>query len=120
MDIKIEMANDVVILIPTGDLVASTAEFFKSQVVKILEKRFVNILIDMSKIIFMDSSGLGACMSVNKSIAEQAGVMVCCGQNEAIVKVFKITHAIKRINVVESRQDGLDKVQDLIAARKSA
>jgi anti-sigma B factor antagonist len=120
MDIKIEMANEVVVLIPIGDLVASTAEFFKSQVAKILEKRFVNILIDMSKIAFMDSSGLGACMSVNKSITEQAGVLVCCGQNEAIAKVFKITHAIKRITVVEGRQEGLAKIHDLIAARKTS
>lgn len=114
MDVKIEMANDVVVLIPTGNLVASTAEFFKSQVAKLLEKRFVHILIDMGKIDFMDSSGLGACMSVNKSIAEQTGVMVCCSQNEAIAKVFKITHAYKRINVVGNRQEGLAKVHELI------
>lgn len=119
MDVKIEMANDVVVLIPTGNLVASTADFFKSQIAKLLEKRFVQILIDMSKIDFMDSSGLGSCISVNKNITEQGGIMVCCGQNEAVAKVFKITHANKRIHVVDNRQEGLTRILELIAAGRT-
>lgn len=120
MDVKIEMLNDVVVLVPVGNLVASTAEFFKSQVDKLLEKRFLHLLIDMSKTDFMDSSGLGACISANKSVAEQGGVMVCCGQNETICKVFKITRANSKISVTTSRQEGVSMVQELAMARRAS
>ncbi|MBI2355353.1 MAG: STAS domain-containing protein [Deltaproteobacteria bacterium] len=118
MDVKIEMFNEVVVLVPVGNLVASTAEFFKSQVAKLLEKRFLLLLIDMSKTDFMDSSGLGACMAAHKSIAEQGGVLVCCNLNDTITKVFKITRAINKINTTEGRQEGIKMVQDLAIARR--
>lgn len=118
MDVKIEMFNEVVVLVPVGNLVASTAEFFKAQVAKLAEKGFFHILIDMSKTDFMDSSGLGACMTVHKGIAEKGGVLVCCNLNDTITKVFKITRAINKINTTQSRQEGIKMVQDLAVARR--
>lgn len=112
MDFKIEMANDVVVLIPSGNLVASETELFKSQVEKLIEKKFRFILLDMSRIDFMDSSGLGSVISVNKLVTGAAGVFACAALQEGVQKVFRVTRADQKIAVTATQSDGLLLIQE--------
>jgi anti-anti-sigma factor len=112
MDFKIEMANDVVLLIPTGNLVASETESFKGQVEKLIEKKFLFVLLDMSKIDFMDSSGLGSVIAVNKLITSIGGIFVCAALQEGVQKVFRVTRADQKIPVTATQSDGLMLIQE--------
>ncbi|MFA7403212.1 MAG: STAS domain-containing protein [Pelobacteraceae bacterium] len=112
MEFKIEMANDVVVLIPTGNLVASETESLKSQVEKLMEKKFRLILLDMSRIDFMDSSGLGSVIAVNKLVTGAGGVFACAALQEGVRKVFRVTRADQKITVAETQSDGLMQIQE--------
>ena len=112
MDFKIEMANDVLVLIPSGNLVASETESFRSQVEKLMEKKFLFILLDMNRIDFMDSSGLGSIIAVNKLIQGSGGVFACAALQEGVRKVFRVTRADQKIAVAENQSDGLLLIQD--------
>jgi len=114
MEISIGMEGDVVIMDITGDLVASTAEELKSQVAKLGEKKFHYILADISKIGFMDSSGLGACMAVHKTLAEKNGLLVLAKPSEAVGKVFRITRADQKLKIAPTKQEGLRMIQNAI------
>lgn len=107
MEINIGMDGDIVIVDITGDLVASTAEDFKGQILKLTEKNFNYILVDMSKINFMDSSGLGTCMAIHKLLNGKEGQLVCAKPNEAIAKVFRITRADQKLNIAATKNDGI-------------
>lgn len=112
MDFKIEMANDVVLLVPSGNLVASETESLKSQVEKLIEKKFRLILLDMSRIDFMDSSGLGSVIAVNKLVTGAGGVFVCAALQEGVQKVFRVTRADQKIAVAATQSDGLLLIQE--------
>ncbi len=112
MEIKVEVDNNVVILRPVGSLVASTAEFLKAQVAKLVEKNYVHVLLDMAKLEFIDSSGLGACIAANKTLAGSEGGLVCTGASEPVRKIFRITRADQKIPFADSRLDGLRILQD--------
>lgn len=112
MEFKIEMANDVVLLIPAGNLVAAETEQFKSQVAKLIEKKFRFILLDMSRIDFMDSSGLGSIIAVNKSVTAAGGIFACAALVEGVQKVFRVTRADQKIAVAASQSDGLLLIQE--------
>jgi anti-anti-sigma factor len=116
MEINIGMDGDVVIMDITGDLVASTAEEFKAQVAKLNEKNFHFILLDMSKVNFMDSSGLGACMAVHKTLTEKKGMLALAKLSEAVGKVFRITRADQKLKVVPTKQEGVKALTDAIIA----
>ncbi|MBK5275129.1 MAG: STAS domain-containing protein [Desulfuromonadales bacterium] len=119
MEIKVEMDNNVVILKPIGNLVASSAEILKTQVAKLLEKNYLYLLLDLSKVDFVDSSGLGACIAVNKTLAAREGVLVCAGANETILKLFRITRADQKITLTASRLDALKFLQDKALLRSA-
>lgn len=108
MEIKLEMDNEVIILKLTGSLVASSAENLKTQVAKLLEKKYRFILLDLGKVDFIDSSGLGACIAINRNLAATQGVLACAGMNENVRKVFRMTRADQKILVFETRQDAVN------------
>lgn len=116
MEISIGMDGDVVIMDITGDLVASTADELKAQVSKLSEKKFHFVLADISKVTFMDSSGLGACMAVHKALLEKNGLLVLARPTEAVAKVFRITRADQKLKVVSAKQDGIKAIHDAIIA----
>jgi anti-sigma B factor antagonist len=113
------MDGDVVIMDLSGDLVASSAESLKAQVVKLSEKKFKYILAEMSKVGFMDSSGLGACMAIHKMLNEKSGLVVWAKPSETVGKVYRLTRADKKLTIAASRQEGLKALQDAIIAGRA-
>ena len=111
MDIKIGMQNDVIIVRLIGNLVASTAENFKKEIDKLLQKNFFRVIVDLSKVDFMDSSGLGACMNSHKLITEKDGALVFVGAKEPVMKIFRITKADQKLNIAATEVEGLMRTQ---------
>jgi anti-sigma B factor antagonist len=119
MEIKLEMDNEVVILKLIGNLVARTAESLEEQIAKLIEKKYLFILLDLGKVDFMDSSGLGACIAINRDLVATAGFLACTGLNDSIRNVFRITHADQKIMIYDVKQNAVsDLMEKMHSARK--
>ncbi len=108
MEIKVELDSDIIFLKLNGSLVASTLEQLKSQIQKLVDKKYVNIVFDMSRVEFVDSSGLGLCISTARDLAGISGKLVCYGLNENVQKLFKMTRADQKIVVMASRMNAFE------------
>ena len=116
MDIKLEMDNEVIILKLFGSLVASSAVGLKDQAAKLIEKKYRYILLDLGKVDFIDSSGLGACIALNRELVAIHGVLACTGLNENVRNVFRMTRADQKILVFDSRHEAVNALLDRISA----
>ncbi len=112
MQINIGMQDNVVVLNLAGDLVASTAENLKTKVTELIKKEFTYIIIEMNKVNFMDSSGLGACIASHKDLSAQNGILVVAGAKEAVKKVFQLTKTDKVINIMPSTLEALKMIHE--------
>jgi anti-sigma B factor antagonist len=119
MEISIGVEGDVVVVDLTGDFVASTAEQFKAQMAKLAEKNFLFVVLNLDKVNFMDSSGLGACMAAHKAFQEKKGALVCAKPSEAVAKIFRVTRADQKLKVAPSRLEAVQSLQVLAAGRPS-
>ena len=81
-----------------------------------IEKNYPFILLDMGKVEFIDSSGLGACISIKRDLAASNGLLVCSGLSETVRKLFRITRADQKIMVLDTAQDGLNALQERMPA----
>jgi anti-sigma B factor antagonist len=106
MEIKLEIDNEVIILKLVGNLVASSADELKSQAGRLIEKKYRFILLDLGRVDFIDSSGLGACMAIKRDLAG-AGLLACTGLCENVRKVFSMTRADQKIMLFDVRQDAV-------------
>lgn len=112
MEIKLDMDNEVVILEPAGNLVASTAEELKAQIARLITKKFLFVLLDLGRVVFIDSSGLGACIGIKRDLAAANGLLVCTGLSESVRKVFHMTRADQKIVIMDSRQNAVAALLD--------
>ncbi len=111
------MDGDVVIMRLHGDLIAATAEALNIQTAKLKEKKFVHVLIDMSGVSFIDSSGLGACIAANRELAGVGGLLVCTGLNDNVRRIFSMTRADRKISVLDSKHQALDILQEKLRGK---
>ena len=114
MEIKLEMDNEVIILKLAGNLVASTAEVLNAQIAKLIEKKYRFILLDLGRVDFIDSSGLGTCIAIKRDLAAKDGLLACTGLSENVRKLFRMTHADQKIMIFDARQDAVDALLERI------
>jgi len=82
----------VTILTVDGDLVIGESEsLFKRTVIRLLEEGKVNLLVDLRKVNFLDSSGLGALVRAMTSSQKEGGQTKLLGAGPQIRKLLEMT-----------------------------
>lgn len=89
------IGNSFVITVDAARIDAAMAIQFKDQVADVARNAKGRILLDLGKVQFVDSSGLGAIVSVKKHAAEGQNFELC-GLTPSVQKVFDLT----RMNAV--------------------
>jgi len=113
IEIDAGIRNDVVILKLKGDLVASTADAVKSKLQKMAEKKLYNFVIVLADISFMDSSGLGVCMAIHKTVLDKKGTLVFAALSDFVKKIFHLTKAEKVFNVAVTANDAIKIIEQI-------
>lgn len=82
---------------PSGRLDVMTAADFRGQVNDIVSvpNPPKHLLVDLNKVTFMDSSGLGALVSALKAMRNSNGDMSICGANDQVEMLFELTSMTK-------------------------
>lgn len=93
MDLQINVRNDYAVPVVdlTGEVDAYTSARFRESIIELIESGAANLVIDMEKVEYIDSSGLGALVGGLKRASERSGKIVIVCNNPQIRKVFEIT-----------------------------
>lgn len=107
MRLKSRTENDVLVLMPMARRIeaASTAEF-KGQVVDWVGQGHTRIVLDLSNVEFIDSSGLGAIISSLKSVGEN-GIFYLSGVQKPVMKLFKLTRMDRVFRIFGTTEEAL-------------
>lgn len=106
LDIQTERDGDKCTVILEGEVDVYTAPRLKEELVTIIGEGCANVIVDMEKVGFIDSSGLGVLVSALRRARERGGVVRIVCSRDNILKIFRIT--------------GLDKVFPIFADRSEA
>ncbi len=74
-----------------GQLIVGNRQELKSAVQEALDHGERRIVIDFSRTGYIDSSGLGALVSISKKVREQGGDLRLSGLNEDLRSLFELT-----------------------------
>lgn len=107
MNFEMHSENGVEIVVPLiRRLDASVALTFKQQVLEVIGQNNKNVLLDFSHVDFIDSSCLGALVSILKSLNGK-GELVLCSLNSNIHNLFQLTRMDRIFSIKDNRQDAL-------------
>lgn len=86
--------NVLVVTLLEKRLDARSASAFKDKMVEFVHRGHHRLALDIHEIEFIDSSGLGAIVSVLKQLGGQ-GDLVICGARDTVTSMFKLTRLDK-------------------------
>jgi len=112
MEITVGVQGDVVILNPKGNLIAATVDAFREQWESLIEKGFLYIVLNLSNVCFMDSSGLSACIALYNCLKTKSGKLVIASPTQAVRKILRITRTDRKFVVSEHEIEGLELIRE--------
>lgn len=102
---QINISGKILSAAPMGELDHHAAERFRTQIDAAFEKAACrHIVLDMSGISFMDSSGIGMIIGRYKKTETRGGKLVLTGMNAEISRLFEISGLSK----IVSREDTVE------------
>lgn len=74
----------------SGELDLVSAPILRENIEKLYAEQACDFVLDLDKVSFMDSTGIGTLVSLNKAIKPNNRIRLCNAQSH-VAKVFKIT-----------------------------
>ncbi|HEY8195987.1 MAG TPA: STAS domain-containing protein [Gemmatimonadales bacterium] len=100
-------SNAVVVVQVEGQLVVGNRHELKELVQAALDKGERRLLVDFSRTGYIDSSGLGALVSISKRIREMGGELRLSGLNDDLRSLFELTKLDTLFAITETPEQAL-------------
>ncbi|MBA3556454.1 MAG: STAS domain-containing protein [Gemmatimonadota bacterium] len=100
-------STGVVMVQVEGQLIVGNRQELKELVQNLTDRGERRILIDFSRTGYIDSSGLGALVSISKRIREMGGELRLAGLNEDLRSLFELTKLDTLFAIAETPQQAL-------------
>lgn len=108
MQVKFTNKGTTLIVGVIGELDHHSAEYIRNKVDgEIIKSSTKNVIFDLSKVTFMDSSGIGVIIGRYKNVTKLKGKTSITGLNDHIKKIFDMAGLLKIIPSYDNMEDAL-------------
>jgi anti-sigma B factor antagonist len=94
----------------SGEVDLYTAPRFKEDLVALVDEGATGIVVDLSRVTFIDSTALGVLIGGVKRLAEVDGRLVIVAASKPVVRILSITGLDKVLTIYETRDAALASV----------
>ena len=103
MSLILQSKNRTLVVQADGELDLVSAQSFRETVDRAIEEiAGLNIIIDLSRVTFIDSSGLGVILGRYRMIKAKNGEMILCGLNKNVNRVLEMSGLLSFIHICEN------------------
>lgn len=107
MSFSLERTDDTAIVTVDGQLVVTNRQEFKQAILDAVEQGARIVVVDFTTSGYIDSSGLGALVSLSRRLRESGGDLRLVGLNEDLRTLFELTRLDALFPMYASRADAL-------------
>ncbi len=101
-----KMGDVAVAVVPMEELDASNAAEFKRDVAPLLEAT-TKLVLDLSRLRFVDSSGLGAFISCLRKLNAKGGDLKLCGMSKQVRAVFELVRMHRIFDIFGTKEEAV-------------
>ena len=117
IETDLRYVQNVPVLDIVGEIDIYTTPQFREAVTAAIDEGGPAIVINMTKVSYMDSSGFGTLLSATKKLRPMNGVLFLCNCNEAITRMLQITRLDSIFGVCGSEEDAIAGAATALAAQ---
>ena len=99
--------DGITIVEPRGRLDAASAKSFKDAVMQRAEKGAKRLVVDLSQVRFLDSSGLGVLVSCLRQVTASGGDIKICGLRPEIQSLFALTRLNRVFDIFATAEEAV-------------
>lgn len=107
MDIRKRMEGDVAILALEGRLDLTSASSLKEASKSVLNNESKKVILNLGKVDFINSSGLGALVSILKEVRNSQGTMKLTNLAPYVKEIFDITQLTNIFDIFNDEKQAL-------------
>ena len=105
--LAVSQERGVTVLAPTARrLDAAVAPAFKQAAVQLIEGGATRVVLDLDNLDFLDSSGLGAMVSILKALGSRGSIAVC-NVKGSVLSLFMLTRMDKVFTICANRAEAV-------------
>ena len=110
MDLSLETREvaDRTVVTVGGEIDVYTAPKLRDKITELVNAGHHDLLVDMEKVEFLDSTGLGVLVGGLKKVRAQQGSMELICSQDRLLKIFRITGLAKVFTIHDSETTALD------------
>jgi anti-sigma B factor antagonist len=107
MELSVEVVGDVAVAtLFVDELDASNTGEFKQQMASVLAEH-QNLVIDLGRVRFIDSSGLGAMLSCLRQVSAKGGDLKLCEMSKPVRAAFELVRLHRVLDIYPSRAEAV-------------
>ncbi len=115
MDFKAEIKDNTIVVRLNGELDDCAANKIKEKMDYLLYRKDVeNIIFDMSKVNFMDSSGVGLLIGRYKQIKQRGGKACLILEDNNIKRILKMSGVLHLFSCSSTEEEAFDSLQNMV------
>ncbi|MFH1748091.1 MAG: STAS domain-containing protein [Planctomycetota bacterium] len=105
LKISITTRDDDQIVRVTGEVDLHTSPCLRSHLLRLIENAPARLVIDLTDVGHMDSSGVGTMVEAKRLLERRGGKVVLAGMQQRVKSVFEITQLDKFFTIVASVEE---------------
>jgi len=107
MEIAVQNFDGVAVAaVPVDELDASNAGAFKRDIAPVLQTN-AKLVLDLGRLRFVDSSGLGAMLSCLRQLSAKNGDLKLCGMSKQVRALFELVRMHRIFDIYGSRDEAV-------------
>ena len=107
MSVKIETKNGLTVCHVDGEIDINSSPGIKKSFDKILSSKTPKIIVNLSKVTYVDSSGLATLVEILKNMRSYGGRLRLTNLSSKIKSLFEITKLEKLFEIMADEQDAI-------------
>ncbi|MBL1217537.1 MAG: anti-sigma factor antagonist [Planctomycetes bacterium] len=107
LDVQVETQEQTIIVRPVGDIDLACSPTLRSELMRVQGERFVRIVVDLSAVPYMDSSGVATLVEAMQIALRNGTRLVLCGLQDRVRSIFEIARLDSVFTIAGSQEDAL-------------
>jgi anti-sigma B factor antagonist len=107
MEIRMQNQENLAVLSLSGRLDLASGATLKEQVKRLIEKNTIQVHLNLSEVEFINSSGLGALVSIMKEVRLQKGRLTLSNLASYVQEIFEITQLSHIFEIYSTEAEAL-------------
>ena len=104
---EIRRVDEAIVVVVVGELTLREAPAFHSALLELCEESPKHLVVELSEVSFIDSSGVGTLTDVFRKMNQRGGRLALVGLRKMVRSVFEITRLDQFLAIFETEEEAL-------------